>query len=650
MARLNIALTLPGGASLGTFEAGAVSALLVALQRINELDPEAVAVDGIAGASAGSLTAVLVAGVLLTGSDPVAPLRQAWVSEPSLAALQGHDLQAPLSLDRARKAGHQLLADMLLPDAVSDESKRRAQATPVKLEFALTSLRGFNYEICQRPRAAEPPAAECETPVRALAGEDDQVEGEDDQVEGEDDQVEGEDDQVEGEDDQVEGEDDQVKSKKPRTIQATRYIDWAQHEFEPDDLTGLTENWSAAVDSAIASASLPLVFPPVLLNRSAKDDARSVKRGVTNLPKLAENVPAPGPPATLWYSDGGLVDREPLGRCLRLVRGPGSPDESRLVLVIRPHPELAPAADDKAWTGDMEPPRWRATLARALRVTMTHSLYEDLRSVEKTNSQIAWIDSLVDALWVEPKDIKAAHLKLAGPQDGDAQAAEAPQQPAETQPAEADQVTEVTKLIKELQEAQKAKVARVMEQIRKDNASLRHATADIASQTLETTKDGKKVLRQALPAAAGLEVKQPVATEDDTEDGKKVLKHALRAAAGLDAKQPVAVEVVSPPDPSEVSGAAVGFVSERLRATSFLVGYEAMLLWIENGLEEYGIPPGYAKDAKEAARERAATIPGWIGEIPIGRWPPRRLSAGLLRIGVRAARVGLANPRARDRK
>jgi hypothetical protein len=53
--------------------------------------------------------------------------------------------------------------------------------------------------------------------------------------------------------------------------------------------------------------------------------------------------------------------------------------------------------------------------------------------------------------------------------------------------------------------------------------------------------------------------------------------------------------------------------------------------------------------AKEAALDRAATIPGWIGEIPLGRRPTLRVSADLLRVGVRAVRAGLANPRASRR-
>ena len=115
MPQLRIALTLPGEASLGTFEAGAVCALLIGVQRIHQLDAirgdgsESVRVDVMSGSSSGSLTAVLATRALLAGQDPVAPLRRAWVSEPSLKALrQGSD--APLSLNRARQVAREVLA------------------------------------------------------------------------------------------------------------------------------------------------------------------------------------------------------------------------------------------------------------------------------------------------------------------------------------------------------------------------------------------------------------------------------------------------------------------------------------------------------------------------------------------------------------
>ena len=565
VAKLNIGLTLPGQASLGAYEAGAVSALLVALQQINVSDKDVVTVDAITGSSSGSLTAVLAAGILLTGSDPVEVLRTAWVSEPSLPALQADDLRAPLSLDQARKVAHRLLAEMLLPAADAADRRHRAQfASGVKLEFAMTSLRGFAYAIGQRRPCAATAVSEPTT-----------------------------------------GSESESTIEDPQnTVAAVSYLDWARHRFEPGELTGFTGEWSAAVDSAIASASLPLAFPPVLLDTSENFRAR----GITNIPEPAAHGSARTPRASLWYSDGGLVNREPLGRCLSLIRdSEGTDCDSRLVLVVRPFPDHATPADDPTWTGEMDaPPRWRATLARALRVMTTHNLYEDLRKVEETNNRIAWTKSLIDVLGVQPEDIQAARRSLGTPQDG-----------------------QETELANELQRVQDERLKGVLEQI----------TAD--KQRLSPVEPGEAVE----PA----EAVEAVGPEEPGGGPEQVLRRVIEAAAGLENKKPVCVEVVAAHDRSDLPGATVGFVSERLRATSFLVGYREMLRWMDTGLEEYGIPAEAANEANEAARRRAAAIPGWIGEVPVGRWPPLRMSAGLLRVGVRAARIGLSNPRARAR-
>src|SRR5688500_5360662 len=70
MSQLRIALTLPGEVSLGAFQAGAMSALVVALGRINRDGRDDVRLDVMTGTSSGSLTAVLAAHALLNGRDP----------------------------------------------------------------------------------------------------------------------------------------------------------------------------------------------------------------------------------------------------------------------------------------------------------------------------------------------------------------------------------------------------------------------------------------------------------------------------------------------------------------------------------------------------------------------------------------------------
>src|SRR4051812_6091370 len=86
---LRIALTLPGAVSLGAYEGGALAALVVALQHLNGSGRRDVRIDAIAGASAGSITGLLTARILLDGVDPVAVMWRAWVTMPSLDSLEG---------------------------------------------------------------------------------------------------------------------------------------------------------------------------------------------------------------------------------------------------------------------------------------------------------------------------------------------------------------------------------------------------------------------------------------------------------------------------------------------------------------------------------------------------------------------------------
>jgi len=321
--QLRIALSLPGEASLGSFQAGAVCALLVALQRINEDDGDAARIDVVTGASSGSLTAVLAARALLGGQDPVGSLRRAWVTEPSLDALRGRDGRAPLTLDRARQVAREELAR---PPA----DPAGAQRTGVTVELALAGLRGFNYEVPRRQGGRH--------------------------------------------------------GRRRPPLQATSYLDWWRHRFGPDDDVGFGPAWAGAVDAAVASASHPAAFSPAVLDRQPWRDVY-LKHGVENLPHDLD----------LWYADGGLVDREPLGRCLALARTADrdEPGEiARVLLLVEPDVDVAPGRDSPAWAGGETPPSWTATLSRALRLVVSHSLYEDLRRVEKTNNRIEWTASL----------------------------------------------------------------------------------------------------------------------------------------------------------------------------------------------------------------------------------------------------------------
>jgi predicted acylesterase/phospholipase RssA len=506
-----------------------MSALLIAVQAINAKQSAAVNVDVMAGASSGALTAVIAAAALLTGCDPVDPLRRAWVSEPTLDSLRGVDVRTPLSLEKARAVGHTVLSAMLgsgqgVTDKMREQRGLRAQGSSVQLEFALTCLRGFTYEIRQQDERQH-----------------------------------------------------DEREHDERMTTATSHLDWVQETLTAADVASVTRKWSFLLDAAIASASLPVMFPPTLLSRS-RETYMQRSHEITNLPEVErEGMVVPVDPLSLWYIDGGFVNREPLGRCIRAARDrDAQPDancpDDRLVLAIRPCPDKAPAAKDPAWTGEAGPPRWRSTLGHALRALVTHSICEDLRGVESTNGQLAAEAELRNALHNVLADPKASAL---------------------TRPA------------------------------------------------LVTAARG---IRLARAGRARDEKDEQLDREVNGLSNDGLIKEVLDAATGLSNKRQIAIEVVGPSSGADVSGAAVGFVSERLRATDFLAGYQSMLCWMQDGLKRHGVAE--AEIGIGAARARAATIPGWIGAFPIGRRPPPRLSAKLLRLGARTARAGLTNPRA----
>ena len=158
------------------------------------------------------------------------------------------------------------------------------------------------------------------------------------------------------------------------------------------DSQGFTALWQYAVDAAIASASHPLAFPSVLLDRTAYR-SEYVDREITNLPD--------GDELELWYADGGMLDRQPLGRCLDLVAEKDKEDprgDKRMVVLVRTDCDSAPEGSDPAWTGAADAPDWGETLTRTLRMVTTHSLFEDLRRAGKINDQIERTDALAETL------------------------------------------------------------------------------------------------------------------------------------------------------------------------------------------------------------------------------------------------------------
>ena len=317
---LRLAVALPGGIAPGTFEAGATCGLLAWIQEVNAVEPGSVLIDVITGASAGALTGLLAARVLLGGDDPIAVYRQAWVSAPSLRSLRAAGSSAPLSLRPARAVAHRLLF------APAEPLARWRQPSPVALDVALGCLRGFS---------------------RAIPSQTGVPDGE-------------------------------------QPLIAATYVDWGSFELDavPADSDAVAKQWSNAIDSAIASASHPLAFRARRLDRETHR-SKYVRNGVVNLPADRGDL-------ELWYTDGGVFDNEPLGRCVhRVVERDEASSQSRLVILVRSGGRWPPPADNPAWSGHGRP-RWLHTLARALDLIASNATGHDLIQVEQTNARLRW--------------------------------------------------------------------------------------------------------------------------------------------------------------------------------------------------------------------------------------------------------------------
>ena len=328
---LRIAVSLPGGLGPGTYEAGAVCGLLAWVQEVNAARPGSAMIDVISGASAGALTALLAARVLLAGDDPVAVYRQAWVTAPSLRALRGLGRGAPLSLRAARGVANELVF------AAPDPEARWKQADPVTLDIALTCLRGFS------------------TPIST----------------------------------------DQVAIDTLDPALASTNLDWSKYTLS--SVPQLSDsghrdhgNWRDAIESAIASASHPLFFPASILDREPHRQSYAAN-GYINLPETDG-------PLKLWYTDGGMVDNEPLGRCVgSAARADGADNPMRLVMLVRSSIRMPPPATSPAWTAAQRP-SWAQTLIRVLDLVATHSSGRDLSLIDQTNSRLRAIQVLATEL------------------------------------------------------------------------------------------------------------------------------------------------------------------------------------------------------------------------------------------------------------
>jgi hypothetical protein len=178
-------------------------------------------------------------------------------------------------------------------------------------------------------------------------------------------------------------------------LQATTYVDVYRATLGP---TSTVDDFSSHIEGALASGSTPVGFPPRRLDRTKQLDGYKAN-GIATPPEG---------PFQLWYSDGGDLDNQPLGRLLDLIgqidNSTGSPpDWDRAIVLLNIEPG-GPPTFSGTWF-DPEMPTWLSTLLHVNHIRSTQSLYDDLRAVEKTNERIRWIKEVAAALDGKADDV-----------------------------------------------------------------------------------------------------------------------------------------------------------------------------------------------------------------------------------------------------
>lgn len=503
MTRIRIALTISGATSLGAFEGGALAALITGVQATQRLNADRqrpdLRIDAIGGSSAGAITAVIAARALAIALDPVEAMEQAWVRLDSVdQLLRGAGLQAPFSVQNLEMQASALLEP---PNHIPDPLV--VQECPVQIRLTLCNLRGLDYRFL-RLRAPDGGSGAARTP-----------------------------------------------GDHRRPITANTYLDWATFEATPKgSLAAMTRlKGRSPVDAALASGANGLGFPPRLL---AVDRAEYEGNGVINLPADTQS---------LWYTDGGTLENEPLGRTLDLTneidRNPDDPittDDRRLHLLVHPFPEAVVPAGSDAWANPDRQPTWLRTLTRAFSIVRSQSLYADLKRAEKVNSRVIWQNRLQQSI-----DQLFASMPV------------------------------------ELQRRWQEDLSALLADFEQDQRQLRPPGMQSSHSAPQDGTTAADLLGQAIGHVSGLSGKDLVAID-------LISPYLAAGTEGIPLEELLSGEFLY---------SFGGFLDEGLRRSDFALGYVCMLNWMSKGLAGYGLPSEQVDAALQASLRAFYRLQPW---------------------------------------
>lgn len=349
-----LAITIAGAVSLGSYEAGVLYEVLDAIHQHNVVpgtpDEERIEVDVLTGASAGGMTAAIVAQKMLYAADEFRgpydnPLYNVWVKQIDLKDLlstvdDGSDesesaLRSIFSSNMVEKIAADTLTARYGSDHVPAAVTHMAAAKSISLGMTLTNLNGVDYGYDMQPSG--------------------------------------------------------------------KFI-FTRHE---DQITrvlsvGGTDNkeiWEEIRDASVASGAYPLAFRAKELERRRADYTKS-----TLEPWIDD-------PARFTYTDGGVLQNEPLGMAKKLVNEIDQHwnNDSRFYLFVSPHGKNS-SADSSFREANAD---YFHMMKRLAKVLLGQSEFQDWINAVEMNEQIALLDAraaeLVEKL--RSGELKSASLK-----------------------------------------------------------------------------------------------------------------------------------------------------------------------------------------------------------------------------------------------
>lgn len=327
-------------------------------------------------------------------------------------------------------------------------------------------------------------------------------------------------------------------------LEATTYLDWVDVTLAPG--CG-DEAFLNALTPAMASGAHAMAFSAQLLQQGGQRQAY-IDNGVMNFPDSG----------SLWYTDGGTVDNQPLGRALNLTGelDDNLGDDRRLHVLVIPDPSFPPDPANASWADPDNPPAWIWTLPQAAKMAVAQSLYDDMTTAEKTNSRLQWVAELVECL--------------------------APVTTGDTRQG-------LVELIVEMDRTR-------TQELGAHRTELPPAPA--------ASDDARELLTRAIHTATGLHGKDPVAIS--------AISPRLMGAAD---REQLGHELAG-----EFLGHFGGFLDRKARESDFALGYHSALVWMKDpdrGLRHHGVESELADAAVEAASARSPTAPT-AGDLNLG--------------------------------